>query len=136
MSTVIKTGAQAVKQIYEQSLLSSAVDFVCLSSNYEAVMGDWFDREYSPKLYDGQRVTREILPESQANRDYAETKPTTSTVKYLTNSVSQTDIVITSTWVALVSFNADRPEVTVFDDSEVIKSFHIMFELSWKQAGE
>jgi len=136
MSTMIKTGAQAVKAIYEQTLQSTAVDFICLSTNYEAVVGDWFDTDYSPKLYDGKCVTREILPESESNRAYAATKPATSAVKYLVGDVSQTDVVITPTWAALISFNPDRPEVIVFDDPEVAHSFQIMFNLCWKQANK
>lgn len=134
MPTMIKTGAQAVQAIYEQALTSNQVDFICLASNYDAVVGDWFDSVYSPQLYDGRRVTREIVPENENNRKDAKAKPNTSLVKYLSGVNSQTDVVVTPDWVALVSFNPVRPKVTVFDDSEVIASFGIMFDLCWKQA--
>jgi hypothetical protein len=134
MATSINTGAEAIKAVYQRTLEVKQVDFICLSNQYEAVVGDWFEVEYSPKLYDGVRVTREIVPNTQENREYGRQKPDTSRVKYVDGYRSQTDVIVTNEWVALVSFNPDLPEVTVFDDPEVVATFKLMFEWSWKQA--
>jgi hypothetical protein len=132
----IQLGSQAIKQIYERALLSKHIDSVCLSSNYEAVLGDWFDATYAARLYDGTRTVREVLPESIENRDAAKIKPQSCSARFVTGDRSETDLMITNTWAALVSYTSDSAGVVVFEDEEALKLFRRLFEASWVGATE
>lgn len=130
----IALGTTAIKQIYERALTAKNVDFVCLSSNYSAVVGDWFDTDYSLRLYDGKRVTREVVPDTEDNRQAALEKPATSQVRFTLDVRAETDIILTSTWVALVSFDPAQPGAVIFDDQEVVKTMTNLFAAYWQQA--
>lgn len=131
----IQIGAQAIKKIYEQTLSSPSVDFVCLSTNYDNVLGNWFDTDYSQKLYDCKRLTREILTDTAENRSFAATKPMNSQVRFTQNQPNQTDVVITDAFAALISYG-QKPGVILIEDKDLIASLHSLFEFSWDKVGE
>ena len=130
----IQLGRQAIISLYEKSLEYSQIDFICLSSKYSEVVGDWFDKVYAAKLYDGKRITREVLPKSDENQKFAATKPGTSEVRFTKDVRAETDIVLTSDWVALVSFDVTQSGVIVFTDKGIIQTFKNMFEAYWEKA--
>ena len=57
-------GVKSIQSVYGRLLSGAKADFVCLSSGYQAVIGDWYDDEYSPKLFASSVATREVVAES------------------------------------------------------------------------
>jgi hypothetical protein len=130
----IQLGSKAIKAVYERALHSKHVDSVCLSSNYESVLGDWFDTTYASKLYDGSRKVREILPDNEENRGAQAPKPDACEARFVNGQRSETDLVVTEDWVALISYNSESAGVVVFEDREAVVLFHRLFDASWQAA--
>ncbi len=55
-------GARGIRQAYDVVLKARKADIICLSQNYEAVIGDYFEKQFAPQLY-GKVTTREGLPD-------------------------------------------------------------------------
>lgn len=126
-------GAGGIKKAYEESLKSGQLDIVCLADDYEKIIGDYFAKEYGPRLY-GKVATREILPDKQENRDYAKTKDAgKNAVKFLKLSApSQSDMMVGSDRAILVSYGQDSPLAVIITDPELVKSLKMQFEALWK----
>lgn len=107
----IHYGAEGIKNVYRDSLNEESLDIVCLSKNYKDVLGDFFDKEYAPKLY-AKVKTREIteLPNSQAN---------------------ESDMLISQNKVVLISFGKSAPMAVVITDTELVRGFQNQFNALW-----
>lgn len=129
-------GAAGIKSAYEDSLTGKSLDIVCLTDDYARVLGDFFEKSYSPRLY-GKVKTREILPDSKENREYATQKDLrTNEVRYLTNEgLGQTDMMVAENRVILVSYNKADPFAILISDPEMVKSFKVQFDALWQCSG-
>ncbi len=128
----ILVGANGIKKAYMESLKSGSLDIVCLADDYKGIIGDFFDQEYSPKLY-GVVKTREILPDNRENREYAKTKDATvNAVKFLKlTEASQSDMMMSADRAILVSYGKAAPFAVIITDPELVKSFRAQFEALW-----
>ncbi|MBI3888158.1 hypothetical protein HY310_03785 [Candidatus Microgenomates bacterium] len=126
-------GASGIKQAYKDLLTSKNLDIVCLSSNYSAVIGTFFDQEYAPKLFGSEITTREILPDTSGNRNDAKTKDQVKNqVKFLTDAKSESDIILSEDKAVLVSYDLEAPFALVVSDKELVKSLKAQFEALWR----
>ena len=128
-------GVSGIKQAYELSLTSKEVDIVCLSNNYEQVVGDYFTRVYSPKLYGGSIKTREILPDNFENREYAKKKDgIKNQVRFLkVSEPSESDYLIFDNQLVLISYNPDSPFALVINDKNIVGNLKNQFEILWSK---
>ena len=132
----ILPGAQGVKAAYERILKEKSLDIVCLAKRYEEVLGDYFDQEYAPRLY-GKIKTREVLPDTKENRNYAKSKDERlNQVRYTSNKTSETDFILGSNLVVLISYNQQNPMAVVIEEPELVKAMKGMFESVWEQGSE
>lgn len=128
----VLVGAEGIKSAYEQTLGSNKLDIVCLSTNYEQVIGSYFEREFSPRLYKKDRQTREILPDTDGNRADSHNKGKGHEVKYIKHSLSsESDMIITEDSVTFISFDPDRPCAIVIRDLQIVASLSMQFESLW-----
>jgi hypothetical protein len=125
-------GAEGIKSVYERSLSEKTVDVMCMSSKFEQVLGDYFDMEYAPKLY-GKIKTREILPDTVENRDYAKGKDQKlNQVRFTQAEPTETDMLVGENWVGLVSFEQENPVAVVIEEPELVKAMKQQYELMWQ----
>lgn len=123
--------AENIKKVYEESLRMKSLDIVCLATNYEGVIGDYFEKSFAPTLY-GRIHTREIVRDSDANRKDAMTKDKSiNAVKFL-NGESETDMILSRDRAVLISFSQDSPLAIVITDSELVKGLSTQFNALWK----
>jgi hypothetical protein len=130
----IYLGPEGIKEVYEMSLQTRSINIVCLANNYSQVVGDYLDKVYSKKLYGSSLKTREILPDNEANRRYAETKdPKKNQVRFLGGEESESDMMLFDNKVALVSYNPQNPFALVISDLELVISFQNQFNTLWER---
>jgi len=125
-------GAEGIKDAYRLSLQAASLDVVCLTENYEEVIGDFFDKEYAPKLYDGTRTTREILPNSPGNRAYAKKKGEMNEARFI-NGQAESDMLIFENTVILISYDQESPYACVIENETLVKGMKMQFENLWKE---
>ena len=129
-SVSVLFGANSIKKVYEDSLKDESLDIICLASNYKAVIGDFFDRIYGPKLY-GKIKTREIISDNLENREDAKAKDQhINAVKFLAGT-SETDMLLSADKAVLISYNRESPLAVVISDPELVKSLKLEFEVLW-----
>lgn len=132
----ILPGAEGIKQAYELVLKAKRADIICLSQNYEAVIGDYFDKTFAPALY-GRVRTREILPDTIDNRDYAKTKQADlNQVRFTGMKLTETDFIVTDSAVVLISFDARAAAATVIEEAEMVKFMGNLYEEMWERVGK
>ncbi len=125
-------GAEGIKQAYEESLTAEKLDIVCLSENYVSVVGDFFDKEYAPKLY-GQVSTREILPDTTGNRSDAGKKDQKmNQVRFIKAHPSESDYILYDNKAVLISYDRDQPGAVVIEDKDLVSNLKSQFEALWK----
>jgi len=134
ISTVqILPGAEGIKQAYRESLSQKSLDIICLSNNYDQVIGDFFEKEFSPKVY-GKISTREILPDTLGNRkSLAEKDRKINDVRFIAPVASESDMLICEDTVTLISFSAHAPVAVVITDKELVRSFQSQFNVLWEK---
>ena len=124
-------GSQNIKKVYEDNLRMESLDIVCLATQYEDVIGNYFEKSYAPKLY-GRIHTREIVLDTDANRKDAMTKDKSkNTVKFLKGK-SETDMILSKDKAVLISFSHDSPLAIVITDSELVKGLKTQFNALWE----
>lgn len=131
-------GAEGIKKAYERSLESKRIDIVCLASQYRQVTGDYFDKKYAPRLYRSSIKTREILPDSKENRQYARKKDASKNqVRFLKGKkASESDTMLFENEAVLISYNKQAPYALVITDQELIKSLKNQFDSLWESLAE
>lgn len=128
-------GKEGIKQAYKRSLVSDKLDIVCLSESYSLVIGKYFDKEYSPKLFNSQIKTREILPDKKENRHDAVKKDgRKNQVKFIQiGQKSESDFILSDSQLVLISYNPDNPYALVVNDKELVANFQNQFENLWNR---
>lgn len=127
-------GASGIKAAYELSLHASRLDIVCLSSAYTSVIGDYFDKDYAPRLFSGTIKTREILPDTEANRrDGTKKDGIKHQVRLLTKSnPSESDFLVFEQTAILVSYNLENPFAVVITDYDIVANLQSQFSKLWE----
>ena len=133
--TQVLSGSEGIKTAYTQALGEPRLSIVCLSTNYQQVIGDFFDQEFSPKIY-GQKQTREILLDSPTNRAFAKTKDVKlNQVRFVElTGQSESDLIIGENLAVLISFSADQPHAFVISDKNLIGNLQLQFDMAWQKA--
>ena len=129
-------GAGGIKQIYEMSLQAENVDVVCLSNEYSRIIGDYFDKNYGPKLFSNQKIkTREILPDTKENRESAKEKDKLKNqVKFIKlTQKSESDYILFDDKVALISYNQKSPFACLVTDQDLVTNLKMQFENLWER---
>lgn len=127
----ILLGVEGIKQAYNESLQQKQLDIICLSDNFQKVIGDYFDKEFAPNVY-GKIKTREILPDTSGNRKSAASKDQRLNVaKFIRNIPSESDMLFWENRIILISFGVS-PMVLIISESELVKSLKSQFEVLWK----
>lgn len=122
-------GAEGIKQAYRMSLEATSLDIMCLAEEYEQVVGDFFEAEFAPELY--KKATREILPDSPDNKEYAQKKDEKNEVRFI-NGQSESDLLISDEKVILISFNQKSPYAVMISDETLVQSFKNQYEALWE----
>lgn len=125
-------GVEGLKAIYEDILKCQKADFVCLSVDYEQIIGNWYDRDFNPRLSEAPVAIREIVADTEENRQYAKKK--TSPVRFIADAVIEADWIVTESWAALLVYDKQSPYGVKFVDPIVVKSFTQAFTERWERA--
>lgn len=127
-------GAENIKSVYERIMKSKKADFICLSTGYEQVLGEWYDTEFEPKLLRSSVLTREIVADTEGNRKYGADKDgVKNQTRYLVGS-AESDLVIGDDYAAIISFNPSNPYAVVIEDEAIVASTRLWFETMWLAA--
>ncbi len=127
-------GSTSIQPVYKRLLQGKVADFVCLSTGYTAVIGEWYDNEFEPKLFASQIKTREVVADTTGNRAYGKKKDgIKNQARYLTDS-AESDLVIGDDFMAIISFNPANPYAVLIEDPSIVQSAKVWFEAIWASA--
>lgn len=127
-------GAASIQAVYERLLKGKEANFVCLSTGYEAVIGDWYDNVFEDKLFGSKVITREVVADTDGNRSYGQKKDgVKNQVRYLTDS-AESDLILGDDFLAIISFDPQNPYAVVIEDSSIVSSAKVWFEAIWASA--
>lgn len=130
----VMPGANSIQSVYERVLQSQRADFICLSTGYEAVIGEWYDKVCEPKLFSSQVKTREVVADTAGNRAYGKKKDgVKNQVRYLSDS-AESDLVLGDDFMAIISFNPSNPYAVVIEDPAIVSSAKVWFNAIWASA--
>jgi len=128
-------GVEGIKNAYALALQEKKLDVVCLSSEYEAIMGNFFDTDVAPKLYGKDIVLREIVASIPENKTLGDKSSTINERRFLrVSKPGQSDLMVGENMVVVISFNTIAPSALVMTDPELVGSFQTYFEVIWKSA--
>lgn len=131
---MVLPGSKSIQSIYSRILNSKQADFICLSTGYEAVIGDWYDQVFEPKLFAGTAKTREVVADNAGNRAYgAKNDGVKNQARYL-SSAAESDLILADDFMAIVSFNPESPYAVVIEDQVIITSTRVWFDAIWAAA--
>lgn len=135
-NVTVLEGAEGIKKAYEMTLKADALDIVCLSGSYAAVVGTYFDRDYAPKLFGGPTKTRELLPDTAGNRSDAKKKDgVKNQVRFMTKHVaSESDYMLFEGTAILVSYKLNNAFAIIIRNSEIIANLKSQFDVLWQCA--
>lgn len=129
----VMPGAVSIQAVYERVLKGKSADFVCLSTGYEAVIGEWYDK-FESKLFASSVKTREVVADTAANRAYGAKKDgVKNQARYLSDS-AESDLVLGDDFMAIISFNPENPYAVVIEDPAIVSSAKVWFEAIWTSA--
>jgi hypothetical protein len=130
----VLNGAEGIKTAYEKTLNAHALDIVCLSCTYASVVGDYFDREYAPKLFREKIGTREILPDTAANRADAKKKDgVKNQVRFINKNIpSESDYMLFGDTAIFVSYDLNNPFAILIQNREIVANLKSQFEALWR----
>lgn len=131
---MVLPGADNIKSVYQRVLKSQTADFICLSTGYEAVIGDWYEEEFEPKLFGSDVKTREVVADTAGNRSYGAKKDGVKNQARYLGSVAESDLILGDGFVAIVSFNPANPYAVVIEDPAIVSSAKVWFEAIWTSA--
>ena len=127
-------GAANIKSVYERILTSKKADFVCLSTGYTQVIGEWYDDKFEPTLFGSSVQTREIVADTAGNRAYGAKKDGSKNQARYLSDAAESDLVLGDDFAAIISFNPANPYAVVMEDQAIVKSVKVWFESMWASA--
>jgi len=131
---MVLPGSKSIQSVYERILKGKKADYVCLSTGYEAVIGEWYDKVFEPKLFAVQVITREVVADTAGNRAYGAKKDgVKNQARYLTSS-AESDLILGDDFMAIISFNPASPYTVVIEDPAIVNSARAWFDAIWSSA--
>lgn len=127
-------GAESIKSVYLRILQSNAADFICLSTGYEAVIGEWYDKVFEPKLFASPVKTREVVADTAGNRVYGKKKDGVKNQARYLSDAAESDLILGDGFMAIVSFNPSNPYAVVIEDPTIVQSARVWFDAIWASA--
>ena len=126
-------GKDGIIHAYDLCAKQKSLDILCLSENYQKVVGNYFDDVFAPQLY-GKIKTREILPDTAVNRRSADTKDAArNMVRFITRvTPSESDQIIWQDRIIYISFG-ENPMAISICEPEIVNSVKTQFETLWQQ---
>lgn len=124
-------GAEGIKEAYESLLKEKNLDIVCLSENYSDVVGDYFDKEFQPKLNNLPIKTREIIPDNKENRASANKKSGKNQVRFINSQRSESDVILGDNKAVLITFSGSESFAVIICESEIVKNLKDQFKHLW-----
>lgn len=134
MNVQLLPGAEGIKQVYERVLSESKADFICPSQGYTQVLSGWYDENFSPRLFGSNVTTRELLLDAPDNREYAKRKDAKKNAVRFITEASESDMIVTPGFAALVSYNPEASGAILIEDPELVTALRHVFELGWSGA--
>ena len=130
-------GVEGIKVGYGLALQQQKLDVICLSDQYEKVVGTFLDTVVAPRLYGTSITLRELLPSIPGNISSEKKDTATNKRRFLDSTTAvQTDCLVGEDLVVLVSFTVAVPTAIVISDAELVKSFQVYFDELWQKAKE
>lgn len=127
-------GADNIKSVYQRVLKGKTADFICLSTGYEAVIGEWYNIEFEPQLFGSQIKTREVVADTAGNRSYGAKKDGVKNQARYLGSAAESDLIVTDSFIAIISFDSVNPYAVVIEDPAIVASAKVWFEAIWASA--
>lgn len=127
-------GSSSIQSVYERLLKGKAADFVCLSTGYEAVIGEWYDKVFEPKLFASSVKTREVVADNHGNRVYGQKKDGVKNQARYLSDAAESDLILGDGFMAMVSFNPTNPYAVVIEDPAIVQSARVWFDAIWASA--
>lgn len=127
-------GSSSIQSVYERLLKGKAADFVCLSTGYEAVIGEWYDKVFEPKLFASSVKTREVVADTTGNRAYGQKKDGVKNQARYLSDAAESDLILGDGFMAIVSFNPTNPYAVVIEDPAIVQSARVWFDAIWASA--
>lgn len=131
---MVLPGRKSIQSIYSRILNSKQADFICLSTGYEAVIGEWYEKVFEPKLFAGMIKTREVVADNADNRAYGKKKDGAKNQARYLSSAAESDLILADDFMAIVSFNPESPYAVVIEDQVIISSARVWFDAIWASA--
>lgn len=127
-------GVVSIQSVYERLLGGKCANFVCLSTGYQAVIGEWYDQVFEGKLFASEVKTREVVADTESNRNYGKKKDgIKNQARYLSDS-AESDLILGDDFMAIISFNPSNPYAVVIGDPAIVTSARTWFEAIWVSA--
>ena len=133
-AVTILPDADNIKSVYARTLKEERVDFICLSTGYSQVIGEWYDNVYEPKLFGSSVKTREIVADTAGNRSYGAKKDGVKNQTRYLQDAAESDLIVGDDFAAIVSFDPDSPYVVVIEDMAIVRSAQAWFDTMWLAA--
>ena len=130
----VMPGAVSIQSVYERILKGKTADFICLSTGYAAVIGEWYDKVFEPKLFGSQVKTCEVVADTTANRAYGAKKDGVKNQARYLSYAAESDLVLGDDFMAIISFNPANPYAVVIEDPAIVASAKVWFEAIWASA--
>ena len=131
---MVLPGSKSIQSVYERILKGKKADYVCLSTGYEAVIGEWYDKVFEPKLFAVQVITREVVADTTGNRAYGAKKDGAKNQARYLSAAAESDLVLGDDFMAIISFNPANPYAVVIEDPAIVSSGKVWFEAIWASA--
>ncbi len=131
---MVLPGSKSIQSVYSRILKSKQADFICLSTGYQAVIGEWYDKVFEPKLFAGSIKTREVVADTAGNRAYGKKKDGVKNQAHYLSSAAESDLVLGDDFMAIISFNPESSYAVVIEDQAIISSARVWFEAIWASA--
>lgn len=131
---MVLPGSESIKSVYQRVLQGKSADFICLSTGYEAVIGEWYDSEFEPKLFGSSVQTHEVVADTAGNRAYGARKDGVKNQARYLGSTAESDLILGDGFLAIVSFNPANPYSVVIEDQAIVTSARVWFDAIWASA--
>lgn len=126
-------GAKGIIEAYEKTLTAKKLAVMCLSNNYAAVIGDYFDSKYVAKIKELGIEMREILPDTVGNREDSKSK-SKNLVRFIGLEMpSESDFILYDDKAVLVSFDPSAPMAVEITDKNIVSNLRTQYEELWQR---
>jgi len=127
-------GPEGIKKAYSMTLSANEIDIQCFSDNYMNIVSEEFFNNYFDEFHSSQIKSREILSNSDADKEYAKRRGNKFHRMAHTDNVadSETDFWVYNHTVCFVSFNEKEPYALLIEDEDIAKCMKSIFQNAWE----